>query len=294
MERRAFFSNAWLGYLLVLPQLVLIFVFFYWPAGEALFWAFTLEPPFGGASQWVGFQNFQQIFSDPLYWNSVIVSVIFGVVTTVLTLSLGLGLAMLVNRRLPGHALYRFLYFLPYAVAPPAVGLAFRFIFAPDAGFVSAINNWIPGFWNPAASGVDAVILIIIAFAWKNIGYAFIFFLAALQGIPRTLIEAGALDGAGVLRRFRDIELPLIMPTTFFLLVIMMTASLVDSFGIVAITTGGGPVRATNIMVYKIYSDGFVGGDYSLASAQSIVLMILVVALSIVQFRYIERKVHYN
>jgi sn-glycerol 3-phosphate transport system permease protein len=195
---------------------------------------------------------------------------------------------------LPGHRTYRFLYFWPYAVAAPAVGLAFRFIFAPDAGFVSAINQWFPDLWNPARDGVAAMILIVMANAWSMVAYNFIFFLAGLQSIPRSLAEAGAMDGAGVLGRMRDIQLPLLAPTVFFLIVINITDSFVNSFGIVDITTGGGPARATDLMVFKIYSDGFKGKDYSLAAAQSLVLMALVIALTFVQFRYIERRVHYT
>lgn len=294
MEKRATFSNLWLAAALVAPQLLLVFVFFYWPSGEALYWAFTLEPPFGGSNQWVGFLNFSTVFSDSKYWASVRVSLVFALVATVLSLVIAVLLALFVDRRLPGHQVYKFTYFLPYALAAPAVGLAFRFIFAPDAGFVSAINRAFPDLWNPALDGVDALALIIMAQAWKMAGYNFVFFLAALQSIPRTLVEAGAMDGASVLRRMRDIQLPLIAPTLFFLIVINITDSFVDSFGIVDITTGGGPARATDLMVYKIYSDGFQGKDYSLAAAQSIVLMLLVVALTFVQFRFVERRIHYT
>ena len=179
-------------------------------------------------------------------------------------------------------------------MAAPAVGLAFRFIFSPDAGFVSVINRAFPGFWNPALNGYDAFTLIVLAQSWKMVGYNFIFFLAALQSIPRTISEAGAVDGASVLRRMWDIQLPLITPTLFFLIVINITDSFVDSFGIVDITTSGGPARATELMVYKIYTDGFQGKDYSLAAAQSIVLMLLVIALTFIQFRFVERRVHYR
>nr|WP_246329276.1 ABC transporter permease subunit [Chthonobacter rhizosphaerae] len=273
---------------------MLVFVFFYWPSGEALYWAVTLEPPFGGSNQWVGWMNFETVFADPKYWNSVRVSVIFALLTTALSLAIAVLLALFVDRRLAGHQIYKFTYFIPYALAAPAVGLAFRFIFAPDAGFVSAINRVFPNLWNPALDGTDALALIIMAQAWNMAGYNFVFFLAALQSIPRTLVEAGAMDGAGVLRRMRDIQLPLITPTLFFLVIINITDSFVNSFGIVDITTNGGPARATDLMVYKIYSDGFQGKDYSLAAAQSIVLMVLVVSLTFLQFRFIERRVHYS
>jgi sn-glycerol 3-phosphate transport system permease protein len=294
LEKRATFSNLWLAAALIAPQMLLIFVFFYWPSGEALYWAVTLEPPFGGANEWVGWLNFQTVFDDPKYWSSVRVSLAFAFAATFVSLAIATVLALFVNRRLPGHHVYKFTFFLPYALAAPAVGLAFRFIFSPDAGFVSAINRAFPDFWNPALDGYDAFLLIVFAQSWKMVGYNFIFFLAALQSIPRTVTEAGAMDGASVLRRMWDIQLPLIAPTLFFLIVINITDSFVDSFGIVDITTGGGPARATDLMVYKIYSDGFEGKDYSLAAAQSIVLMLLVIVLTVIQFRYVERRVHYS
>jgi sn-glycerol 3-phosphate transport system permease protein len=294
VDRRAAFSNTRLAALFVLPQLLLVFVFFYWPTGEALYWAFTLEQPFGGSNQWVGMQNFNTVFSDAKYWNSVTVSVIFAIATTVISLAVSLLLALLVDRRLPGHQLYSFAYFIPYAMAAPAAGLAFRFIFAPTAGFAATFNTWIPGLWNPAMDGKDALILIVLCQAWKSVGYNFVFFLAGLQSIPKPLMEAGAMDGAGVWRRMRDIQIPLVAPTLFFLVVINLTDSFVDSFGIVDITTHGGPARATDLMVYKVYFDGFKAQDYSLAAAESIVLMILVMCLTFVQFRYIERRVHYT
>lgn len=294
MEKRATFSNLWLAAALIAPQMLLVFVFFYWPSGEALYWAVTLEPPFGGNNEWVGLLNFQTVFEDPKYWNSVRISITFAFFATALSLGVAAILALFVDRRLPGHQVYKFTYFLPYALAAPAVGLAFRFIFSPDAGFVSAINRVYPDLWNPALDGYDAFALVVMAQAWTMVGYNFIFFLAALQSIPRTVNEASAMDGAGVLRRMWDIQLPLIAPTLFFLIVINITDSFVNSFGIVDIITAGGPARATDLMVYKIYTDGFQGKDYSLAAAQSIVLMGLIVVLTFVQFRYVERRVHYS
>ena len=294
MEKRATFSNLWLAAALIAPQMLLVFVFFYWPSGEALYWAVTLEPPFGGNNEWVGLLNFQTVFEDPKYWNSVRISITFAFFATALSLGVAAILALFVDRRLPGHQVYKFTYFLPYALAAPAVGLAFRFIFSPDAGFVSAINRVYPDLWNPALDGYDAFALVVMAQAWTMVGYNFIFFLAALQSIPRTVNEASAIDGAGVLRRMWDIQLPLIAPTLFFLIVINVTDSFVNSFGIVDIITAGGPARATDLMVYKIYTDGFQGKDYSLAAAQSIVLMVLIVVLTFVQFRYVERRVNYS
>jgi len=294
LEKRATFSNLWLAAALITPQMLLIFVFFYWPSGEALYWALTLEPPFGGDNEWVGLLNFQTVFEDPKYWNSVRISITFAFFATSLSLGVAAILALFVDRRLLGHQVYKFTYFLPYALAAPAVGLAFRFIFSPDAGFVSAINRVYPDLWNPALDGYDAFALVVMAQAWTMVGYNFIFFLAALQSIPRTVNEASAMDGAGVLRRMWDIQLPLIAPTLFFLIVINITDSFVNSFGIIDIISAGGPARSTDLMVYKIYTDGFQGKDYSLAAAQSIVLMVLIVVLTFVQFRYVERRVHYS
>jgi sn-glycerol 3-phosphate transport system permease protein len=182
----------------------------------------------------------------------------------------------------------------PYAIAAPALGVAFRFILAPEAGFMAYINHIVPGLWNPALNGTQAMIAIVIAYVWKYIGYNFIFFLAALQAIPKSLIEAAAMDGSGLLRRVKDIQIPLLTPTIFFLVVINLTDSFTDSFGIVDLMTGGGPDRATELMVYKIFFDGFKGLDYSGAAAQSVILMLLVIALTVFQFRFLERRVHYK
>ena len=294
MDKRATFKNLWLAAALIALQLILVFVFFYWPTGQALYWSVTLEPPFGGGNQFVGWENFLNVFSDSNYWASVRASLLFAFSTTVLAVGVATVLALFADRGLKGHQLYRFTFFLPYAVPAAAVGLTFRFIFAPDAGLFSVVNHVFPGLWNPALDGADAVILVTLAQSWKMIGYNFIFLLAALQNIPRSVIEASAMDGAGVLRRMRDLQLPLLTPTLFFLLMINVTDSFVDSFGIVDVTTKGGPARATMLMVYKIYLDGFEGKDYSLAAAQSMVLMALIIGLTVLQFRFVERRVHYR
>jgi len=293
-EKRAFFTERWIGIALIVPQLLLIFTFFYWPAGEALYWAFTLERPWGGGNAWVGFANFATMLGDPVYWNSIVRSAVFAVASTGLGMILALILALLTDRELRGFRIYRTVLVWPYAIAAPALGLAFRFILAPEAGFLAFINRTWPGLWNPALHGLDAMVCIVVAFAWKYIGYNFIFFLAALQSIPRALVEAAAIDGAGIIRRMRSIQLPLITPTLFFLAVIDLTDSFTDSFGIVDIMTQGGPARATELMVYKIYFDGFKGLDYSGAAAQSIILMLLVIVLTIAQFRFVERRIHYK
>ena len=292
--RRAYFKNNWVAALMVAPQLLIIFIFFYWPTSQALYWAFTLEQPWGGGNTWVGFDNFSAILTDDLYWYSVQVSVIYAIGSTVLAVGMALILAVFVDRQLRGFKAYKIGMIWPYAIAAPAVGQAFRFIFNPGAGIMLYINQVFPGLWDPISNGNHAMAMVVIAGAWKQVAYNFIFFLAGLQSIPRSLLEAGAMDGARVLRRMRDIQLPLLTPTFFFVLVINITDSFTDSFGIVDTMTGGGPARATNLMVFKIFNDGFQGLDYSGAAAQSIILTILVVSLTFVQFRYIERKVHYT
>jgi sn-glycerol 3-phosphate transport system permease protein len=292
--RRAYFKSGWVAAALLAPQLLIIFVFFYWPSAQALYWAFTLEQPWGGGNTWVGFDNFSKTLSDPYYWSSVQVSVIYALATTALAMVMAMTLAVFVDRQLAGYKAYRVALIWPYAIAAPAVGLAFRFVFSPNAGIMSYLNTAMPGLWDPTQVGWQAVFSIVIAGAWKHVAYSFIFFLAALQSIPRSLIEAAAMDGARPLRRMFDLQLPLLTPTIFFLLVINITDSFTDSFGIVDTLTGGGPFRATDLMVYKIYSDGFRSFDYSGAAAQSIVLMLLVMALTFVQFRYVEKRVHYT
>ena len=294
MEKRAIFTNRWLGIAFIVPQLVLIFTFFYWPAGQAVFWAFTLQQPWGGGNEWVGFSNFIAILTDHIYWNSVVRSLAFAALSTGLAMGTALVLALLVDRELAGNRIYRTVLVWPYAIAAPALGLAFRFMLAPGAGLVSFVNHIWPGFWDPTINGTEAFIAITIAFAWKYIGYNFIFMLSALQAIPRSLVEAAAMDGARATRRMWDIQVPLLTPTLFFLLVLNITDSFQDSFGIVDIMTSGGPNRATELMVYKIYFDGFKGLDYSGAAAQSIILMLLVIALTVVQFRFLENRVHYK
>jgi len=292
--KRAVFNNNWVAAAMVAPQLLIIFIFFYWPTSQALYWAFTLEQPWGGGNTWVGLENFQAILSDDLYWKSIRTSIVYALGSTTLAVGMALILAVFVDRQLRGFKAYKIGMIWPYAIAAPAVGLAFRFIFNPGAGIMLYVNQVFPGIWDPNTSGEQAMIMVIIAGGWKQIAYNFIFFLAGLQSIPRSLLEAGAMDGARVLRRMRDIQLPLLAPTFFFVLVINITDSFTDSFGIVDTMTAGGPARATNLMVYKIFNDGFQGLDYSGAAAQSIILMLLVVSLTVVQFRYIERKVHYT
>ena len=294
MEKRSTFGKSWVAIAFILPQLLLVFTFFYWPTLQALYWSVTLEPPFGGGNQFVGLDNFKAVIANPHYWESVWRSILFAVSVTVFSVGLATVLALCADRGLWGHRIYKFLYFLPYAVPAAAVGLSFRFIFTPDAGLFGIFNQISPGLWDPSRNGWHALLEIMLGQGWKMAGYNFVFLLSALQSVPRGVVEAAALDGATVWRRMWHIQLPLIMPTIFFLAVINITDSFVDSFGIIDVTTHGGPSHATELMVYRIYLDGFESKDYSLAAAQSIILMLLIMVMTVVQFRFVERRVHYG
>jgi sn-glycerol 3-phosphate transport system permease protein len=294
LERTAYYRNRVLPWLLLTPQLLLVLVFFYWPTSQALYWAFTLEQPWGGGNTWVGLQNFANIFRDGGYWATVLRSGLYALVTTALSMSAALILASFVDRSLKGTKLFQSIYVWPYAIAAPAAGVAFRFIFAPEAGLIGALNQIWPGLWNPAINGGQALLMVMVCHAWLGIGYNFIFFLAALQMIPRSINEAGAMDGARPFRRIIDLQLPLIAPTAFFLFIMNIISSFTDSFGLIDTMTEGGPVGQTEVMVYKIYFDGFKALDYSGAAAQSIVLMFIVIGLTFIQFKWVERRVHYH
>ncbi|HWU16678.1 MAG TPA: ABC transporter permease subunit [Devosia sp.] len=294
MERRAVYRNKVLPWLLIGPQLILVLVFFYWPTSQALYWAFTLEQPWGGGNAWAGFDNFLYIFRDNRYWATVLRSAFYALAATGLSMLVALTLASFVDRALKGTKLFQSVFIWPYAIAAPAAGVAFRFIFSPEAGLIGGINTIWPGIWDPATNAAHALAMVIICHAWLGIGYNFVFFLAALQMIPKSLSEAGAMDGARPFRRLMDLQLPLIAPTAFFLLIMNIISSFTDSFGLIDTMTEGGPIGQTEVMVYKIYIDGFKGLDYSGAAAQSIILMLLVISLTFVQFKWVERRVHYN
>lgn len=294
MERRAFYRNKTLPWLLIAPQVLLVFVFFYWPTAQALFWAVTLEQPWGGGNAFVGFDNFLLIFEDSRYWGTVLRSAVYAVVASGLSMGAALTLALFTDRALKGTGLFQSIYIWPYAIAAPAAGVAFRFMFSPQAGLVGIVNQVWPGIWDPSIVGWQALAMVIICHAWLGIGYNFVFFLAALQMIPRSIPEAGAMDGARPFQRMLDLQLPLIAPTTFFLIIMNLISSFTDSFGLIDTMTEGGPVGSTELMVYKIYFDGFKGLDYSGAAAQSIVLMLLVITLTFIQFKWVERRIHYT
>lgn len=294
MERRAYYRNPVLPWLLVAPQLLLVLVFFYWPTSQALYWAFTLEQPWGGGNEWVGLDNFSAVFGDSRYWGTALRSAVYALSATTLSIAIALTLALFVDRGLRGTKIFQSVFIWPYALAAPVVGVAFRFILSPQAGMVGVVNTIWPGIWDPSTNGTHALIMVVICHAWLSIGYNFVFFLAGLQMIPRSISEAGAMDGAGPARRMIDLQLPLIAPTLFFLLIMNIISTFTDSFALIDTMTEGGPFGSTEVMVYKIYFDGFKGLDYSGAAAQSIVLMLLVISLTFVQFKWVEKRIHYT
>ena len=277
----------------MLPQLVIISVFFFWPAGQAVLQSFQLEDAFGLSKEWVGFQNFIYLWNDPTYLASFKTTAWFSVMVAGLGIGISLVLAIFADRVVRGAMVYKTLLIMPYAVAPVIAGVLWVFIFSPSIGVATFGLRALGIDWNYQMDGDQAMLLIIIASVWKQISYNFLFFLAGLQSIPKSLIEAAAIDGAGPLRRFWNIQLPLLSPTTFFLLVINIVYTFFDTFGIIDATTEGGPGQSTSILVYKVYQDGFKALDLGSSAAQSVILMIIVVALTVVQFRYVEKKVNY-
>ena len=293
MEKRVRFKSAWLPWLLVAPQMAIVLVFFFWPAGQALYQSLLQEDAFGTSSEFVGLANFQRLFSDPGYLDSFKITAIFSVLVAVIGISVALLLAVMANRVVRGAGFYKTLLIWPYAVAPAVAGVLWLFMFAPSIGIVSYALRQIGVEWNHLLNSNQAMALIVFAAVWKHISYNFLFFLAGLQSIPKSLIEAAAIDGAGPWRRFWSIVFPLLSPTTFFLLVINIVYAFFDTFAIVDSTTEGGPGKDTAILVYKVYYDGFKALDLGGSAAQSVVLMAIVVVLTVIQFRYVERKVNY-
>ena len=293
MEKRVRFKSAWLPWLLVAPQLAIVIVFFFWPAGQAIYQSFLREDAFGTSTEFVGLENFTQLFNDPSYLASFKTTLIFSVLVAVLGLSISLVLAVMADRVIKGATGYKTLLIWPYAVAPVVAGVLWLFMFAPSIGVVAWGLRQIGFNWNHLLDGTHAMALIVMAAVWKQISYNFLFFLAGLQSIPRSLIEAAAIDGARPWRRFWTIQFPLLSPTTFFLLVINVVYAFFDTFAIIDATTQGGPGRDTLILVYKVYHDGFKNLDLGGSAAQSVILMAIVIVLTVVQFRYVEKKVNY-
>lgn len=293
MEKRATFPHRLLPYLLLAPQLAITIVFFYWPASQALKQSLFIEDAFGTSSEFVGFENYRALFNDPFYFHAFGVTIVFAIVVTFFALGIALILALAAEGDIRGRGVYRTLLVWPYAVAPVIAGVLWSFLFQPSLGLLSHGIARLGIDWNPLLNGNQAMALVTIAAVWKQISYNFLFFLAGLQAIPKSLIEAAAIDGARPLRRFRTIILPLLSPTTFFLLVVNIVYVFFDTFGIIDAITGGGPAKATETLVYKVYFDGRLGGDLGGSAAQSVVLMVIVIALTSVQFRYVERRVTY-
>jgi sn-glycerol 3-phosphate transport system permease protein len=293
MEKRVTFNERWLPYLLVAPQIVITLVFFFWPSGQAIWQSVISEDAFGGNTKFVWHENFAHLFSDPNYFASVRLTLVFSFLVASLGLAISLLLAVMADRIIRGASIYKTILVWPYAVAPAVVGVLFGFLFNPSVGVVAWMLAAIGIEFNYVINGNQALLLIVFAAVWNQVSYNFLFFLAGLQSIPKSLIEAAAIDGAGPGKRFWDIVFPLLSPTGFFLLVINVIYAFFGTFGIVGSLTQGGPGQATNILIWKVYNDGFRGQDLGGSSAQSVILMIVVIALTFVQFRFIERRVHY-
>ena len=293
IEKRVVFRSAWLPWLLIGPQAAVIGVFFFWPAAQAILQSVQQQDAFGTSTEWVGLANFQRIFSDPSYLASFRTTAVFSLLVAVGGIAISLVLAIFADRVIRGALAYKTLLIWPYAVAPAVAGVLWLFMFAPSIGVVSYALRRAGFEWNHLLNSNDAMALIVMAAVWKQISYNFLFFLAGLQSVPKSLIEAAAIDGAGAWRRFWTIQFPLLSPTTFFLLVINIVYAFFDTFAIIDATTQGGPGRDTMVLVYKIYIDGVKNGDLGGSAAQSAVLMAIVIALTVVQFRYVEKKVQY-
>ncbi|WP_018899334.1 sn-glycerol-3-phosphate ABC transporter permease UgpA [Rhizobium sp. 2MFCol3.1] len=291
--KRTVFQSRLLPYLLIAPQLLITIVFFVWPAVQAVWQSFLRQDPFGLKDTFVGLANYSRLLQDPDYLNSLTVTFVFSIGVTVLSMGLSLLFAICVNRVIRSQRFYTTLLVWPYAVAPAASGLLWWFMFNPSVGIIPYVLEHFGYSWNHRLNPNNAMILIIIAAAWKQISYNFLFFVAGLQSVPHSLTEAAAIDGAGPIKRFWTVVFPLLSPTTFFLAVINITYAMFDTFPIIDAATSGGPSQSTNILVYKVYADGFVGLNLGPSAAQSVVLMLIVVVLTVVQFRWIERKVQY-
>ncbi len=292
MRRRVIFPNKILPYLLLTPQLIITVVFFYWPALQALYYSVLLQDPFGLRTRFVWLENFQVILTDPLYLGSVQVTLIFSGAVAALSMGVALLFAVMADQKIRGTRIYRTLLMWPYAVAPAVAASLWLFIFHPEIGFIGRWLNEIGLRWDYKLNGNQALLLVILAASWKEVSYNFLFFLAGLQAIPKSVVEAASMD-AGPGRTFWRIIFPLLSPTTFFLFVVNLVYAFFDTFGVIHATTGGGPAKATETLIFKVYMDGVMNLDLGGSSAQSVILMAVVIALTAVQFRFIERKVHY-
>jgi sn-glycerol 3-phosphate transport system permease protein len=293
VEKRVFFRSRWLPWLLLAPQVFVIIAFFFWPAGQALLQSFQQSDAFGTSVNWVGLENFENLWNDETYLASFKTTAVFSILVAVIGLTVSLVLAVFADRVIKGASIYKTLLIWPYAVAPAVAGVLWLFLFAPGMGIVAYALGKMGFEWNHLLNSTHAMTLVVLAAVWKQISYNFLFFLAGLQSIPKSLIEAAAIDGASPWRRFWTIVFPLLSPTTFFLLVINVVYAFFDTFAIIDAATRGGPGKDTAILVYKVYYDGFKALDLGGSAAQSVVLMVIVVALTVVQFRFVEKKVNY-
>ena len=293
MEKRVFFKGWKLPALLIAPQLLISFVFFFYPSGQAIWNSLFLPDPFGLKTEFVGLDNFRFLLSDPYYLASFKTTMIFSVAVSVSSMGIGLYLAALADRLIKGAGVYQTLLIWPYAIAPAIAGVLWLFLFNGNIGLASYYLQALGYDWNHALKGDQAMFLVILASSWGRISYNFLFFLAGLQAIPKSIIEAAAIDGASFWKRFGTIVIPLLSPITFFLLVVNIVYAFFDTFGVIHTITSGGPEQSTTILVYKVFSDGFVSQDLGSSAAQSVILLVLVGILTVIQFKYIERKVHY-
>ncbi|MDT8854682.1 sn-glycerol-3-phosphate ABC transporter permease UgpA [Paracoccaceae bacterium Fryx2] len=291
--KRTVFGDQLLPWLLLAPQLLITAVFFLWPAGQAMWQSFLREGAFGLKTSFVGIENYAALFRDGDYVNALHVTAVFSVSVAALSMGTALLLALAVDRMLKSANAYTTLLVWPYAVAPAIAGILWWFLFNPTIGILPWALDFVGYDWNHALQSGDAMVLVIVAASWKQISYNFLFFVAGLQSIPQSLREAAAIDGAGPARRFWSITFPLLAPTTFFLLVVNVVYTMFDTFGVIDATTEGGPAQATNILVYKVYKDGFLGLNLGSSAAQSVILMAIVIVLTVIQFRFIERRVQY-
>ena len=293
MQKQSVFQSRLLPYALVAPQLAVVLIFFYWPAAQAVLQSFLLQDAFGLSTSFVWLDNYQELLSQPDYFAAIVRTFVFAIAIAFSSLSLALLLAAMADKPLRGGTVYRTLLIWPYAVAPPVVGVLWVFMLNPSLGVLARGLRGMGVDWNPLLDGNQAALLIILAAAWKQISYNFLFFLAGLQSIPKSVIEAAAIDGARPMRRFWTVIFPLLAPTIFFLLVVNIVYAFFDTFGIIDTITRGGPGNATQTLVYKVYVDGLLGGNLGSSAAQSVILMIIVVLLTAIQFRFVERKVTY-
>ncbi|MGU9980743.1 sn-glycerol-3-phosphate ABC transporter permease UgpA [Phreatobacter sp. HK31-P] len=293
MEKRVVFDGKLLPYALLMPQLFITIVFFYWPAAQAVWQSFFIQDAFGLTMQFVWFENYSVLFANPDYYRSMLTTAVFSSLVAFFSLSISLMLAVQADKQIKAAAVYKTFLMWPYAVAPAIAGVLWLFMFQPSLGLVAQAIRALGFDWNPQLDGNHAMALVVMAATWKQISYNFLFFLAGLQSIPKSVIEAAAIDGARPARRFWTIIFPLLSPTTFFLLVVNIVYVFFDTFGIIDSVTGGGPAQATTTLVYKVFSDGRLGGDLGGSAAQSVILMVLVIGLTAIQFRYIERRVQY-